>query len=67
MLVEISKFGKNEVVVVSSLDVADTFGKEHNKVLRDIRELGCSNEFRLSNFGQSEYINSQNKKCQCIT
>ena len=62
MLVEISKFGKNEVVVVSSLDVADTFGKEHNKVLRDIRELGCSNEFRLSNFGQSEYINSQNKK-----
>ncbi len=62
MLVEISKFGKNEVVVVSSLDVADTFGKEHNKVLRDIRELGCSNEFRLSNFGQSEYINIQNKK-----
>jgi phage regulator Rha-like protein len=30
--------------------------------LRDIRGLGCSDEFRLSNFGESVYINSQNKK-----
>jgi hypothetical protein len=27
--------------------------------MRDIRELDCSEEFRLSNFGQSSYINEQ--------
>lgn len=51
-----------EVTVVSSLDVAETFGKQHAHVLRDIKELECSEEFRLSNFGESSYINSQNKK-----
>ena len=32
-----------------------------NKVLRDIRELDCSEEFRLFNFGQSFYKNEQGK------
>lgn len=31
-------------------------------MLRDIRELGCSEEFRLLNFEESSYINAQNKK-----
>ena len=39
----------NERVVVSSRDVARVFEKNHQHVLRDIRELGCSEEFRLSN------------------
>lgn len=62
MLVEVQRINKLEVSVVSSLDVADTFGKEHARVLRDIRELDCSNEFRLGNFAESSYINIQNKK-----
>lgn len=62
MLVEIKKFGHEERAICTSLDVAETFGKVHNHVLRDIRELGCSDEFRLSNFGQSSYMNEQNKK-----
>lgn len=62
MLVEIMKLGKEERAAVTSLDVAETFGKAHDKVLRDIRELGCSDEFRLSNFGESSYFNAQNKK-----
>lgn len=62
MLVEVQRINKLEVSVVSSLDVADTFGKEHARVLRDVRELDCSNEFRLGNFAESSYINSQNKK-----
>lgn len=36
----------------SSRQVAELFEKEHNHVMRDIRELDCSEEFRLSNFGQ---------------
>ena len=39
MLVEVQKFNKEEITVVSSLDVAETFNKRHNDVLRDIREL----------------------------
>ena len=55
MLVEITKMNKEEVAIVTSLDIAETFGKEHRHVLRDIRELECSEEFRLSNFGQSSW------------
>lgn len=62
MLVEIKKMNKEEVTVVSSLDVAETFEKEHKNVLKDIRELNCSEEFGRLNFEQSFYTNSQNKK-----
>lgn len=46
MLVETRKLNKKEVNVVSSLDIAETFEKEHRRVLQDIRELQCSDEFR---------------------
>lgn len=62
MLVEVKRINKSEVTVVSSLDVSETFGKEHARVLRDIRELECSKEFRLGNFAESYYVNSQNKR-----
>ena len=62
MLVETTKINKQEMTVVSSLDIAETFEKRHDHVIRDIRELECSEEFRLSNFGESSYINAQNKK-----
>lgn len=62
MLVEIMKLNKEEVTVVTSLDIAETFEKEHKHVLRDIRELECSDEFRQSNFEQSTYLNQQNHK-----
>jgi Rha family phage regulatory protein len=62
MLVEIAKINHEERTVVSSLDIAETFGKEHRRVLQDIREIGCSKEFRLHNFVQSSYENSQGKQ-----
>jgi len=34
----------------SSRQVAETFGKEHRNVLRDIQTLGCSEEFSRLNF-----------------
>jgi anti-repressor protein len=37
-------------VLVSSRDVANAFEKEHRRVLQDIRELKCSDEYRLHNF-----------------
>lgn len=60
MLVETRKISKGkEVTVVTSLDVAETFEKEHRRVLQDIRDLKCSEEFRLHNFVQSSYVNEQ--------
>lgn len=39
MLVEVQKINKEEVTVVSSLDVAQTFEKDHKHVLEDIRKI----------------------------
>lgn len=62
MLVEARRLNKREINVCTSLDVAETFEKEHRRVLQDIRELKCSEEFSLHNFVQSEYSNSRNQK-----
>lgn len=61
MLVEIKKINKEEVTVVTSLDIAETFGKEHKNVLRDIRELECSEEFNRLNFELTSYRDSMNR------
>ncbi|NCC41887.1 MAG: hypothetical protein EOM21_21255 [Gammaproteobacteria bacterium] len=45
----------------TSLIVAERFGKDHDKVLRDIRNLECSQAFRDANFGGSSYISKQGK------
>ncbi|MCY9708655.1 Rha family transcriptional regulator [Paenibacillus alvei] len=55
-------FVDNGRVVTDSLTVAEVFEKAHDKVLRDIRGLGCSDDFRLSNFGESTYINGQGRE-----
>lgn len=62
MLVEIKKINKEEVTVVSSLDIAETFGKRHADVLRDVENLECSDEFRERNFALSSYRSVQNRE-----
>ncbi len=54
-------FVQNNRAVTTSLTVAEVFDKEHKHVLRDIKELGCSEDFRRSNFGPSEYRSEQNR------
>lgn len=61
MLVKIEKFGKSEKPAVSSLDVAETFGKEHKNVLRDIENIGCSEEFNRLNFEPISYVDVKNR------
>ena len=64
MLVEIKMVNKEEVTVVTSLDVAETFGKEHYHVMEDIRTI----KEKLSTiefsglFYESEYKASNGKK-----
>lgn len=64
MLVEIKTVNKEEVTVVTSLDVAETFGKEHYHVIEDIREI----QSKISTpefsglFFESDYKASNGKK-----
>lgn len=55
---------QNGEPVVSSRQIAESFGKEHKHVLRDIENLiGGEPKIGLSSmFFKSEYISSQNKK-----
>lgn len=48
------------VDITTSLIVAQVFGKEHNKVCRDIENLSCSTQFRVANFGETPYVHPQN-------
>lgn len=52
----------NGEIVTTSLKVAETFNKDHARVLRDIRDLACSEEFRQGNFAESSYLNNQNRE-----
>lgn len=54
-------FIENNRPVTDSLTVADSFDKRHDRVLQDIRELGCSEQFRLHHFVESTYTNGQGR------
>ena len=64
MLVEIRTVNKEEVTVVTSLDVAETFGKEHYHVMEDIRSIQgkISTPDFSGLFFEAEYIASNGKK-----
>lgn len=71
-LIPMNEFGmmadKDSVARVDSRMIAEVFGKQHSHVMRDIRNLlnsGMSEEFRQSNFGQSNYLNEQGHRQPC--
>lgn len=77
MLVEARRFGKEERAVCTSMDVAETFTyfseedhreyrREHKEILRTIRELKCSEEFRGDHYSPSNYVDSRGKTQPCI-
>lgn len=57
-------FIENNRPVTDSLTVAETFSKEHKHVMRDIRELECSEEFHRSNFGLVDYVDAGGRTYQ---
>lgn len=65
-MTNIKIFQKEERQMTNSKNVADVFNKDHRHVLRDIKKLDCSDEFRESNFGLSEYTSEQNKILPCV-
>lgn len=54
-------FIKNNEVVTDSLTVSAVFDKRHDSVMRDIRNLDCSESFNLHNFVEVEYLDERNR------
>lgn len=52
---------KDGVPMVSSLQVAEKFGKRHNDTLRSIQNLEMSEEFGQRNFARADYADAQGK------
>lgn len=69
MLVKITGKRNEEVLVTTSRKIAETFGKRHADVLRDIEKLECSQEFTERNYALSEYkdISGKNNKEYILT
>ena len=55
----------NGVVMCSSLDVAERFGKRHDNVMQAIKMLEIPEEIGRLNFQESSYTNLQNKEQSC--
>lgn len=55
-------FIENNRPLTDSMTVAETFGKEHRRVMQDIRELDCSKAFNEHNFVLTTYRDSMNRE-----
>lgn len=53
---------ENNRPVVSSRKVAEVFEKEHKRVMQDIRELDCGEEFGKHHFVLTSYKDSWNRE-----
>ncbi|EKO41229.1 MAG: phage regulatory protein, rha family [Solidesulfovibrio magneticus str. Maddingley MBC34] len=62
MIDAVQVFKQKDQLWTTSLEVATKFGKRHDTVLRTIRNLECSDSFRLRNFAESSYRNEQGKE-----
>lgn len=54
-------FEKQDKPMTDSLKVGEYFKKQHNNILKDIRELECSEEFSRLNFEQSKRKDGRGK------
>ena len=63
MLIKIEEMNKEEVLVVSSRDIADDFEKEHKNVVRDVEKLceEIGSKLSVSYFYKTTYKDSMNR------
>ena len=54
-------YRKDDKAFCDSLQVAETFGKEHSHVMRDVENLHCSKEFNAANFGCIKYKDNRGR------
>ena len=58
--ITLKELNGKQIPAVTSQQVAEAFGKRHDHVIRDIREVmaKCTESFTAPNFGVSEYTDS---------
>lgn len=54
-----------EQLWTTSLDLAEKFGKRHDRLMQTIRDLECPDGFSLHNFVESEWTNERGKTYPC--
>ncbi len=62
MLVEVKRISKTEMTVVSSLDVAETFEKNHRDVMESIRNIETN--ISRAEFSALFYLDSYKRACR---
>ena len=55
-------FECNDQLWTTSQEIARLFGRRHGTVLRSIRSLNCSEEFRRNNFVLTSCLDAQGRK-----
>lgn len=53
--------------VATSLNIAEVFGKRHDRVLRAIENMEIPANFRRPNFGEASYVDAQGKSRRMFT
>lgn len=59
---EFQLYERKDMPFCSSLQVAEEFGKRHADVIRDIRNLDCSDDFNQRNFASVKYTDEKEEK-----
>lgn len=57
---------KNGRPITSSIKVAEAFSRRHKDILRAVRNVECSDEFRGRNFAPTSYIDIQGKTMPAV-
>ncbi|MDB4261420.1 Rha family transcriptional regulator [bacterium] len=52
---------QGNIPMVSSQLVAEKFNKVHTKLMRDVENLHCSDEFKVANFASFSFTNKMNR------
>lgn len=66
MLVGVRDFGPEERAIVTSLDVARTFGKAHKDVVKAVHEMECSRKFKGENYITTDWEDEKGKRQEVI-
>jgi Rha family phage regulatory protein len=59
-------FIKDNEILISSIDVAEKFRKQHKHVMEKIKNLNCSPEFTKTNFRPSTYRDNTGRELPCF-
>ena len=54
-------FHSETIAMTDTLKVAEVFGKRHDNIIQTVKNLDCSDEFRLFDTGLAEGINPKAK------